>query len=134
MQGVVTRAGETRGIEALLADPSLRMVNRNRGAGTRIVIDRLLAGRTPPGYGYEPRSHYAVAAAVAQGRADWGVTIETVAREAGLQFQPLQPEHYDFAVPAARWERPAVKRLVSLLADPDSALRGLLRAAGFPND
>ncbi len=134
MQGVVTRAGELRRIEELLADPTLRMVNRNRGAGTRVVIDRLLDGRKPPGYGYEPRSHYAVAAAVAQGRADWGVTIATVAREAGLRFQPLQPEHYDFAVPTARWERPAVRRLVSLLADPESALRGSLRSAGFPRD
>ncbi len=134
MQGVVTRAGESRRIEELLADPTLRMVNRNRGAGTRIVIDRLLDGRKPPGYGYEPRSHYAVAAAVAQGRADWGVTIETVAREAGLRFQPLQPENYDFAVPMARWERPAVRRLVSLLADPESALRRSLRSAGFPRD
>ena len=134
MQGVVTRAGESRSVDELLADPSLRMVNRNRGAGTRILIDRLLDGRTPPGYGYEPRSHYAVAAAVAQGRADWGVTIETVAREAGLRFQPLQPEHYDFAVPAARWQRPAVRRLVSLLADPDSALRAALGSAGFPRE
>lgn len=134
MQGVVTRVGESRSVEELLADPSLRMVNRNRGAGTRIVIDRLLAGRTPPGYGYEPRSHYAVAAAVAQGRADWGVTIETVAREAGLRFQALQPEHYDFAVPAARSERPAVRLLVSLLGDAASELRSSLAAAGFPSD
>ena len=134
MQGVVTRIEESRSIEALLADPTLRIVNRNRGAGTRVVIDRLLDGRTPPGYGYEPRSHYAVAAAVAQGRADWGVTIETVAREAGLRFQPLQSEHYDFAVPAARWERPAVRLLVTLLADPRSPLRVVLGSAGFPPD
>jgi putative molybdopterin biosynthesis protein len=134
MQGVVTRSDEDRDIEALLADPKLRMVNRNRGAGTRILIDRLLDGRMPPGYGYEPRSHYAVAAAVAQGRADWGVTIETVAREAGLRFRPLQPEHYDFAVPAARWRRPAVQLLVSLLADSDSLLHAALEAAGFPRD
>lgn len=134
MQGLVTRPDETREIDALLADPGLRMVNRNRGAGTRIVIDRLLEGRRPPGYGYEPRSHYAVAAAVAQGRADWGVTIETVAREAGLLFRPLQPEHYDFAVPAARMARPAVKRLVELLGDPGSSLRAALAAAGFPAD
>lgn len=134
MQGVVTRMDETREIAALLADPALRMVNRNRGAGTRILIDRLLAGRTPPGHAYEPRSHYAVAAAVAQGRADWGVTIETVAREAGLRFRPLRPERYDFVVPTARRERPAVKLLISLLSDPASALRRDLAAAGFPAD
>jgi putative molybdopterin biosynthesis protein len=71
-----------------------------------------------------------VAAAVAQGRADWGVTIESVAREAGLRFRPLRAEHYDFVVPKARLERPAVRALVRLLA-PGSALRAELEAAGF---
>jgi putative molybdopterin biosynthesis protein len=130
MQGVVTRPEETRPVEALLADPAARMVNRNRGAGTRVLIDELLAGRRPPGFAYEPRSHYAVAAAVAQGRADWGVAIETVAREQGLRFQPLRAEHYDFAVPASRWERPGVRALRRLLA-AGTALRAELAALGF---
>jgi putative molybdopterin biosynthesis protein len=130
MQGVVTRPDEPRTIAALLADPAARMVNRNRGAGTRVLIDELLAGRRPPGFAYEPRSHYAVAAAVAQRRADWGVAIETVARQQGLRFQPLRAEHYDFAVPAARWEKPGVRALQRLLA-PGSALRGELAALGF---
>jgi putative molybdopterin biosynthesis protein len=130
MQGVVTRADETRDVEALIADPAARMVNRNRGAGTRVLIDELLRGRKPAGHAYEPRSHYAVAAAVAQKRADWGVTIETVAREKGLRFRPLRAEHYDFAVPEARWERPAVVALRRLLA-PGSELRARLRAQGF---
>jgi putative molybdopterin biosynthesis protein len=130
MQGVVTRPDDPRAIEALLADPAARMVNRNRGAGTRVLIDELLAGRRPPGFAYEPRSHYAVAAAVAQGRADWGVAIETVAREKGLRFQPLRAEHYDFAVPSSRWERTGVRALRRLLA-PGSALRAELAALGF---
>ena len=130
MQGVVTRPDETRETEALLADTSLRMVNRNRGAGTRVLIDRLLGERRPPGFAYEPRSHYAVAAAVAQKRADWGVTIETVAREKGLRFRPLQAEHYDFAIPAGRWDRPAVAALRALL-EPGSPVRERLAALGF---
>jgi putative molybdopterin biosynthesis protein len=130
LQGVVTRSDETRETDELLADPSLRMVNRNRGSGTRILLDRLLGERRPPGYAYEPRSHFAVAAAVAQKRADWGVTIETVARQASLRFRPLQPEHYDFAVPADRWERPPVRALRRLLA-PESPLRAKLEALGF---
>jgi putative molybdopterin biosynthesis protein len=131
MQGVATRPEETRRVEALLADPDVRMVNRNRGAGTRVLIDRLLGDRRPPGYAYEPRSHYAVAAAIAQGRADWGVTIESVAREAGLRFEPLQAEEYDFVVPAARWDRPVLQRLRSLLAEPSSPLRDELARHGF---
>jgi putative molybdopterin biosynthesis protein len=130
MQGVVTRPDDQRGTEELLADETLRMVNRNRGAGTRILIDRLLGDRRPPGYSYEPRSHYAVAAAVSQRRADWGVTIEPVARQSGLHFRPLRAEHYDFAIPEDRWERPAVRALRRLL-EPGSRLRRDLEAMGF---
>ena len=131
MQGIATRPDETRDIEALLADPAVRMVNRNRGAGTRVLIDRLLGDARPPGYAYEPKSHYAVAAAIAQGRADWGVTIESVARDAGLRFVPLQAEEYDFAVPEARWDRPVLRRLREMLAEDPSPLRARLAAQGF---
>ncbi len=131
MQGIATRPEETRDIEALLADPAVRMVNRNRGAGTRVLIDRLLGERRPPGYAYEPRSHYAVAAAIAQGRADWGVTIESVARDAGLRFVPLQAEEYDFVVPASRWDRPVLQRLRALLAERPSPLHDALARQGF---
>ena len=129
IQGVVTRDEEQRTTEELVADPALRMVNRNRGSGTRVLIDQQLDGARPPGYAYEPRSHFAVATAVAQRRADWGVTIETVARAAGLRFRPLQAEHYDFAVPADRWERPAVQALRGLLDDAE--LRSELEQLGF---
>lgn len=130
MQGVVTRSDETRDTSALIADPGLRMVNRNRGSGTRILIDGLLGGRRPDGFAYEPRSHYAVAAAVAQGRADWGVAIETVAREAGLRFRPLQSECYDFVIPRERWDRPAVQAFRRIL-EADSPLREELAGLGF---
>jgi putative molybdopterin biosynthesis protein len=131
LQGVVTRPDEMRETGELLEDPALRMVNRNRGSGTRTLIDQLLGERRPPGYAYEPRSHFAVAAAVAQKRADWGVAIETVARQAGLRIRPLRAEHYDFAVPADRWDRPAVRALRRLL-EGDGPLRRRLEALGFP--
>ncbi len=126
----MTRQDEQRDVEALLADPALVLVNRNRGSGTRVLIDELLGDRRPPGYAYEPRSHFAVAAAVAQGRADWGVTIETVARQADLRFRPLRPEHYDFVVPVDRWQRPPVQALVRLLSE-SGTVRDSLRALGF---
>jgi putative molybdopterin biosynthesis protein len=106
------------------------MVNRNRGSGTRVLIDQLLGDRRPPGFPYEPRSHFAVAAAVSQGRADWGVTIETIARQAGLRFRPVQAEYYDFAIPIGNWERPAVKALRRMLA-PDGGIRAELASLGF---
>ena len=84
------------------------MVNRNQGSGTRVLIDRLLGGAKPRGYAVQPRNHNAVAAAVVQGRADWGMTLDTIARNAGLGFLPVQEEQYDFIVPRSRANRPGV--------------------------
>ena len=106
MQGLVYRYGDPRfegrdpssAVAAALADPACIMVNRNQGAGTRVLIDQLLKGARPAGYWNQPRSHNAVAASVAQGRTDWGVAIQPVAEALGLGFIPVAEEHYDFAV------------------------------------
>jgi putative molybdopterin biosynthesis protein len=137
MQGVVYRIGDVRfvgrgaqeAVAAVLAVPDCHMVNRNAGAGTRILIDQLLQGARPPGYGNQPRSHNAVAAAVAQGRADWGVAIEPVAHMYGLGFLPLAPEHYDFLLVDARRDRPAVQAFLAALCD--ETVRGRIRALGM---
>jgi putative molybdopterin biosynthesis protein len=138
MQGIVFRKGDARfaGIESAehavaraLADPQCAMVNRNSGSGTRILIDRMLAGARPAGYFAQPRSHNAVAAAVAQGRADWGVAIATVADLYDLGFLPLVTEHYDLVIPRARRERPPVQRLLAFLTS--EAGRDALRRLGF---
>jgi putative molybdopterin biosynthesis protein len=126
LQGIVFRSADQRFAErdmstfvaAVLADPVCVMVNRNRGSGTRVLIDRLLGSARPAGYFAEASSHNAVAAAVAQGRADWGVAIEPVARCAGLSFLPLREEEYDFVVPKSRRGRPAVQTFVELLGNP----------------
>ena len=102
------------------------MVNRNAGSGTRVLIDRLLDGARPSGYSNQPRSHNAVAAAVAQGRADWGVAIETVARLYGLSFLPIAPEDYDFLLREDRRERPPVQAFLAALRD--ESLRAQIRA------
>jgi len=137
MQGIVFRVGDARfeglnaesAVRAALADPSCIMVNRNQGAGTRILIDRLLGDVRPDGYWNQPRSHSAVAAAVAQHRADWGVTIAPVAHTSGLGFIPLTEEHYDFALVTVRKERPAVQAFLQALASEES--RAALQQAGF---
>src|SRR6476469_1996678 len=116
-------------VRPALADPACIMVNRNQGAGTRILIDRLLGGARPDGYWNQPRSHNAVAAAVTQHRADWGVTIAPVAHAAGLGFIPLTEEHYDFAVVSARKERPAVQAFLESLTSAET--RAALERAGF---
>ena len=116
-QGVVSRDGSRAG----------RMINRNRGSGTRVLIDRLLEGRRPDGYEMEVRSHQAVAAAVAVGRADWGVCIANCARD--LEFEFLAEERFDFAIPSERREREPVRAFLDLLGDPKT--RALLTNEGF---
>jgi putative molybdopterin biosynthesis protein len=137
LQGIVFRKGDGRfegrsldeAIAAALATPDCLMVNRNAGSGTRILTDRLLSGARPPGYWSQPKSHNAVAVAVAQNRADWGIAIQSVARQYGLGFIPAQDEHYDFAIPKARWDGPAVQRFRATLAD--ASVREALTALGF---
>jgi putative molybdopterin biosynthesis protein len=105
------------------------MVNRNAGSGTRILIDGVLQGRQPPGYAVQAKSHNAVASAVEQSRADWGVAIDTVARSYGLGFIPLKEEHYDFVVPISHHAREAVRRFAELLRDDE--VRQALTDMGF---
>jgi putative molybdopterin biosynthesis protein len=137
LQGIVFRTGDTRfegrparqAAEAAAADAGCLMVCRNPGSGTRVLIDRLLKGARPAGYWSQPKSHNAVAVAVAQGRADWGIAIQSVARQYGLGFLPLQDEHYDFAVPKARLDRPPMQCFRAVLGDPD--VRAALAGLGF---
>ncbi|WP_369412602.1 molybdopterin biosynthesis protein [Neoroseomonas alba] len=137
LQGVVFRPGDARfegldGPEAVrraAADPALLLVNRNAGSGTRMLLDGLLGGARPAGYANQPKSHNAVAAAVAQGRADWGVAIAPVAGAYGLGFLPLADEHYDFFLPEARAGRPPVAAFLAALESP--ALRRRLTELGF---
>jgi len=133
MQGVVFRIGDDRfegkrleeAIASALADPDGVMVNRNQGAGTRALIDGLLKGARPPGYWNQPRSHNAVAAAVSQGRADWGVAIKPVADALGLGFIALAEEHYDFVVRESNANAAAIAAFRTALSSCGPALRSL---------
>ena len=137
LQGIVFRTGDARfegrkaeqAAEEASADPACLFINRNAGSGTRILIDGLLKGSQPAGYSNQAKTHNAVAAAVAQGRADWGVAIRTVAQQYGLGFLPLQAEHYDFVIPKSRAQRAPVLRFLALLQDP--AVRASLQQLGF---
>ena len=137
MQGFVFRRGDARfdgrsaeaALEAALADPAILMVNRNGGSGTRVLVDSLLRGVKPAGYANQPRSHNAVAAAIAQQRADWGIAIGPVANLYGLGFLPIAPEHYDFLVVEARRHRPAIAAFIAVLQD--QAIRARIRAVGM---
>ncbi len=136
-QGIVFRRDDPRfrGItretllERLKSDPDCVMVNRNQGSGTRILIDGLLDELRPPGYSVQVTSHHAVVAAILQGRADWGVAIQSVARDARLGFLDMTDEHFDFVVPRKRLDRSAVVAFRRILEDPH--IRNRLENWGF---
>jgi molybdopterin molybdotransferase/putative molybdopterin biosynthesis protein len=140
LQGILFRPGDARfegrsaneALKIILADTSALMVNRNAGAGTRVLIDKLLGGARPAGYANQPKSHNVVAAAIAQRRADWGLAIEPVANLYGLGFLPISPEHYDFLVVDNRRDRPGVQ--VFLAALRDERVRARIRALGMQPD
>ena len=116
-----TRCG-LGGIEDL-ARPGVRYVNRQRGAGTRVLLDHLLGqlGLAPDaitGYAREEPTHLAVAAAVAAGRADAGLGIMAAAAPFGLDFVPVAREPYDLVVAPGALDGPQLAPLWSLLRDP----------------
>jgi putative molybdopterin biosynthesis protein len=140
MQGVVYRKGDARfagktaaeAVRDAASDPSCVMVNRNAGSGTRVLVDNLLAGAAisrPAGYANQPKSHNAVAVAVVQARADWGVAIEPVAKLYGLDFLPIAPEQYDFLIVESRRNRAAVQAFLQALQDQE--VRDRIRAVGM---
>jgi len=133
-------------LATLTATADLRMFNRTRGAGTRVLLDLLLEeiaterGLTLaelsariPGYDVETRSHNAVAAAVASGRADWGLGIEAVAAAYDLGFAALRDEEYDFLCLRDRLDREPVSAFLEVLRSP--RFREALEALpGFATD
>jgi putative molybdopterin biosynthesis protein len=137
-QGLLVPKGnpkKIRGVKDLLR-PGVSFINRNPGSGTRVLLDlelsrlaekrgasikTLIQGIT--GYEVEAKSHSAVAAAIAFGRAEVGLAIRTVAEHYGLDFIPLREEKYDFAIPSDRMNKPAVKRFLHTLSSSKFAER-----------
>ena len=111
IQGLIVPAGNPRGVGRLddLAAGGVRFINRQRGSGTRMLLDYMLgklgieAGEIA-GYDREEYTHLAVAAAVAGGRADVGLGILSAARALGVDFVPLLEEQYDLVIPAEFYE------------------------------
>ncbi|MFH1184411.1 MAG: molybdopterin biosynthesis protein [Chloroflexota bacterium] len=121
-QGLVVRAGNPKGLTRLedLARPDVLYVNRQRGAGTRVLLDYHLTrlGILPDsirGYGQEEYTHLAVAAAVAGDRADCGMGIAAAARALGLDFVPLFKERYDLVIPREHADGDLLAPLIALL-------------------
>lgn len=123
-QGLIVAPGNPKGIRDLadLIREDVTFVNRQRGAGTRVLLDYHLAKRgiqagAIRGYEHEEYTHLTVAAAVASGRADSGLGIRGAASALGLDFVPLFTERYDLAIPRQHYTSPLLRPLLDLLAD-----------------
>ncbi|MBV9012046.1 MAG: molybdopterin biosynthesis protein [Pseudonocardiales bacterium] len=123
-QGLIVAAGNPLGITGVedLSRPGLRYVNRQRGAGTRVLLDhelrrRHIASDDILGYHREEHTHLAVAAAVAAGRADAGLGVLAAARPFGLDFVPVAQEPYDLVVTQEAYDSGVLAPLWALLAD-----------------
>jgi putative molybdopterin biosynthesis protein len=122
-QGLIVRAGNPRAMRGLqdLINPGVQFVNRQRGAGTRVLLDYhlRLIGIVPErivGYEQEEYTHLGVAAAVASGRADCGLGIAAAAQALNLDFIPLFQERYDLVIPKHFAEGDLLAPLFALLA------------------
>ncbi len=127
-QGLIVPPGNPKGLRALadLAQPGVQFVNRQRGAGTRVLLDHHLKQegidpRAIQGYDRQEYTHLSVAAAVASGAADCGLGILAAARALGLGFVPLFAERYDLVIPRQHYESALLQPLLALLREPSFA-------------
>ncbi|MDP2663619.1 MAG: substrate-binding domain-containing protein, partial [Dehalococcoidia bacterium] len=121
-QGLMVAKGNPKGINGLddLRRHGVRFINRQRGSGTRVLLDYKMRqlGITPEeieGYDHEVDTHVAVAAAVAGGAADVGLGIYSAARSLGLGFVGLLKERYDLVIPRRHYESQLLKPLFDII-------------------
>jgi putative molybdopterin biosynthesis protein len=124
-QGLIVRSGNPNNLKSLedLINPGITYVNRQRGAGTRVLLDYHLSRlsiepQTIMGYDQEEYTHLAVAAAIASGRADCGLGIAAAAKALDLDFIPLDQERYDLVIPLEYCDSALLAPLLELLDDP----------------
>ncbi len=122
IQGFILPKGNPKKIKGFeeLRRPDITMVNRQRGSGTRVLLDLKLRqiGITPgeiKGYQHELDTHLAVATSIADGKADVGLGIEAAARGCGLDFLPLFKERYDLVMPIGKYRKEPVASLVRIV-------------------
>ena len=134
-QGLIVPPGNPKGVIALadLARPDVRFVNRQKGSGTRVLLDYELKRQGfdaagVRGYEREEFTHLAVAAAVQGGSADVGLGVLSAARALNLEFVPLLREQYDLLVGAEFWDGDFLAPLRAALASGE--LRGEIEALG----
>ena len=124
-QGLIVASGNPKQVQGVpdLANPGIRMVNRQAGSGSRALLDRALTEAGVPtanvaGYEREELGHLGVAAAVASGSADVGIGVKAAAVAMGLDFLYLEEERYDLVIPDHFLDERPVQVLLDLLRTP----------------
>ncbi|MBM3476018.1 MAG: molybdopterin biosynthesis protein [Armatimonadetes bacterium] len=135
--GLMVLPGNSKGIRAVgdLTRDDVVIINRQRGAGTRVLLDYLLArasidASAIEGYGREVTTHTMVAAAISGGAADTGLGIRAAATAMGLDFVPLASERYDLAIPKEHLAHPGVQQVLTAAAT-DAFREGVLALGGY---
>jgi putative molybdopterin biosynthesis protein len=136
-QGLIVRKGNPKAIQVLadLVRPDVTLVNRQRGAGTRVLLDYHLRRAGLPaqqvrGYEQQEPTHLAVAAAVADGRADCGLGVPAAARALDLDFLPLFHERFDLVIPVEHYASALLAPLLALLRRPQAGFVQKVAALG----
>jgi putative molybdopterin biosynthesis protein len=136
-QGLIVPKGNPKSLAALadLLRDGVSFVNRQRGAGTRVLLDYKLKQqgidpRRIQGYERTEYTHLAVAAAVKSGAADCGLGILAAARALDLDFIPLFDERYDLVIPRQHYESPLLQPLLALIRDHDAGFVDAVAALG----
>lgn len=136
-QGLIVQPGNPLGLRSLadLTRPKVRFVNRQRGAGTRVLLDYELDKAGIPtgmigGYLTEEYTHLAVAASVASGRANVGLGIPAAAHALDLDFIPLFHEEYHLVIPKTYFDSSLLAPLFTTL-DAGDFQRDLVRLPGY---
>ncbi|MFN8444171.1 MAG: molybdopterin biosynthesis protein [Caldilineaceae bacterium] len=137
VQGLITPKGNPKRLQTLedLVRPDVVFVNRQRGAGTRVLLDYKLKQcqldpRQIAGYERQEFTHLAVAAAVKSGAADCGLGILAAARALDLDFTPLFNERYDLVIPVNHYESELLHPFLDIVQNPTSAFRNQVAAMG----
>jgi putative molybdopterin biosynthesis protein len=135
-QGLIVPKGNPKGIKGFpdLARKDVLFVNRQAGAGTRLLTDMYLKKfnidpKDVNGYIHEEYTHMAVAAAVLSGAADTGLAVLSAAQALDLDFLPVAQERYDLAVPQRFFDTPMLQALLDIIRD-DRGFRERLTAMG----
>lgn len=139
MQGFYVAKGNPHNIKGWsdLAKPGITMINREKGSGTRVLLDEKLRlhnidAESIRGYNDEKKTHISIASSIARGEGDIGIGTEKVAYQVqGIDFIPLQEERYDLVIKSSYLKDPLYKLIVEIIQSQD--FKNILEGIGGYN-